>query len=202
MTVLTLEYHLRGIVRGTTNPECVRQDISPDQHTSNAWDRTGNRYYTDPTTDGYEQYDSQIEASSYTTGFSQQSGEFCDCFAVHAQEALNSDDTVAHLDIVANDPTVRYQRRIDAAQLLEFHIWPDAPMSDIRSLPANREDIVIGEWIDAGMTTQKISPTYRSLGCVNSDCQEIECLADIDLLRETGRAECMACGTEQPIPSR
>lgn len=200
MTRLTLEYHLRGIEQGTTNVDCVRQDIEPDE-VLGGWKKTGERYYTDPTTEGYEQYDSQAEAASYTTGFTQQSGDFCDCFTVHAQKALNSHDTVAYLDAVANDPTVRYQRRIDATRLLELHILPAAPMNTTREIPVDRDDINVNEWVDAGMTTRTINPTYRSVGCVSTDCQEVECLADPDILRETGRAECMVCGTQQPIPS-
>lgn len=199
MTRLTLQYHLRGIKEGTTEPQCVRQEIQPDSVLS-GW-RKVKRYYTDPSTEGFDEYESRAKASSYTTGFTQDSGEFCDCFDVRAGKALSADDTVVYLNNIANDPTVRYQRRYDAAQLLDYHIWPDSPSTSVRGLPAERSDIDVSEWLDAGMTGRTIGPTCMPLECANDRCTEGECLADPDVLRDTGQAECMVCGTKQTIPT-
>lgn len=188
MSRLTLEWHLRGIIEGTTEDECIRVDIE----WSDALDefRPVQRYY---------------DAGSYTTGFAED-GRFCDAFDVPARKALNADDTVAFLDTVAHDPVRPLQERHDAAQLLDHHIWPDppdaGPLGRGNGLAghADRTDIDVSEWVDAGMTGKNIGPTYFAMKCVNDACTEAECLADPDVLRDEGRAECMVCGTEQPIP--
>lgn len=200
MSRLTLEWHLRGIRDGTTEPECVRKEIEPDEILG-GWDRTGSRYYTDPSVEGYEEYDSQARASSYTTGFTQENGEFCDCFDVDAHRALQADDTVVYLDMVTNDPTVRYQRRHDAAQLLNHHIWPEPRTIQEGGIPVERDDIEVSEWIDKGMTGRTVGPMVHPVTCENPRCGEGECLADPDVLRDTGRAECMVCGTVQSTPN-
>lgn len=125
MTRLTLEWHLRGIIEGTTDGACVRADIEygpGDRY----W--ATKRYYTDPSTNDFQEYDSQSKADSYTTGFRQDCGEFCDVIDVPARDALNSDDPVTFLDAVANDPARRAQERNDAAWLLSRHIWPDGEL--------------------------------------------------------------------------
>lgn len=190
MSRLTLEWHLRGIRDGTTEPILVRQDIEPD-NILGGWKKTGRRYYTDPTVEGYEQ-STQAGASSYTTGFTQESGDFCDCFDIDVSRALRTDDTVRYLDKILNDPTVRYQTRYDAAQLLNHHIWPESPMNDDR-IPVRRDDIDSSEW----KTRRRIGPMVHPSSCVNPECSEVECLVDPDTLRETGQVKCMVCGTEQ-----
>lgn len=201
MTRLTLEWHLRGIVEGTVEPICVRQDIEWCDLLER-WDRTGDRYYADPTVEGtYEQVDTRAEAGSYTTGFTQESGDFCSAFDIPASKALKSDDTVAFLDAVAHDPTRRYQERYDAAVLLDFHIWPDSPKSHENGvIDAERDDIDVSEWVDQEMVGKDIGPTYLPARCSNPECTEGECLADPDVLRDKGVAVCMMCDTEQPNP--
>lgn len=197
MTRLTLEWHLRGIIEGTTEPVCVRQDIEYGVG-ERYWPTK--KYYADPNTEDNREQRSQAEAGSYTTGFTQDSGDFCDAFDVPALKALNADDTVAYLDAVAHDPVKRFQERYDVAALLDYHIWPDSrsvtnPFHDV-----TREDIDVSEWIYAGMTGQSIGPTYFAMDCANPNCMEGECLSDIDKLRETGVSICSVCGTEQPVP--
>lgn len=200
MTRLTLEWHLRGIIEGTVEAECVRHDIEPgvgDRH----WPTT--QYYADPTVEGNrEQVPSQAEAGSYTTGFTQESGDFCDTFDVPAHKALNSDDPVKFLDAVAHDPVRPPQQRFDAAALLNEHIWPDAPRNSHSNSFAliERDDIDYEAWIESGMTRRTDPPMYFAMECVNSTCKEGECLADPDTLRDEGIAVCMICGTEQPEP--
>ena len=201
MTRLTLHWHLRGIVEGTTVAECVRVDLDHYSEWSDRW-WPGQRYYTDPNVEGYKQHESQSAANSYTTGFRQDCGEFCDAFSIRAHEALHAEDTVKYLDAVAHDPTKRHQERYDAAQLLDYHIWPDSPDAGSlgRGLQADRHDIDVREFLDAGMGRRSVGPTYMAMRCVNPDCSEGECLCDWDTLRDENRAECMVCGTEQPRP--
>lgn len=196
MTRLTLEWHLRGIIEGTTEGVLVRQDMEWDEFLDR-WNRTGERYYTDPSTDDFEQYDSQAEAGSCTTGFTQESGAFCDVYDVPTLQALNSGDPVRYLDAVAHDPTRRFQQRHDAAELLDRHIYPESPTSHENGvIPAERDDVDVSEWT----VRRSVGPTYLPMRCANPDCTEGECLADPNVLRDEGRAECMVCGTEQVIP--
>ena len=201
MSRLTLEWHLRGIVEGTVEAVCVRQDIEWCDLLER-WNRTGKRYYADPSVEGNtEQNPSQADAGSYTTGFTQESGDFCSAFDVPAHEALNSGDPVAFLDAVAHDPIRPFQERNDAATLLDYHIWPESPKSNANGvIDANRDDVDVSEWLDAGMTAKSVGPTYFPMRCANPDCMEGECLADPDTLRDEGIPVCMVCGTEQPVP--
>ena len=186
---------LTGNYRGTTEPECVRVDLKEYSEYIERW-TIETRYYTDSSTEEYEEYDSQAEADSYTTGFVQDSGEFCDVFSVRAYTALQADDTVQYLDCVAHDPTKRFQERSDAAQLLSWHIWPDPSDSQNEFELLDRNDIELSEW-DRRI---KNDPMCLPMECVNNECTEGECLSDLDTLREEERAVCMVCGTEQPIP--
>ena len=195
MTRLTLEWHLRGIIEGTTEPECVRVDIEYDNVLERHWPTT--YYYADPHVEGNAEQRGQHEAGSYTTGFTQESGDFCDVFEVPARRALNSGDPVRFLDAIANDPTRSYQQRHDAAQLLNYHIWPEAPKSPESESALSRDDIDVREW----SVRRSIEPKYFSARCVSESCREGECLADPDVLRDEGRPVCMACGTEQPVPA-
>lgn len=195
MTRLTLEWHLRGIVEGTTEAEVVRLDITPGSHYKRReWSIT-KRYYGDPTDEERKRvYEEGAEAGSYTTGFTQESGDFCDAYDVPAWEALNSRDPVRFLDAVAHDPFRRAQERHDSAALLNYHIWPDSPRDTNQFADARRDDIDVREW-----TARKgVGPTYFSMRC--KECLEGECLADPDIHRDEGRAVCMTCGTEQPVP--
>lgn len=197
MTRLTLEYHLRGILQGTVSAVCVRQDIEPDEALG-GWKKTGRRYYADPHVEGNREQRSQAEAGSYTTGFTQESGDFCDVFDVPAREALESGDPVAYLDAVAQDPHRRYQERYDAATLLDYHIWPDDPRSHANGvIDAERDDIDVSEWLEAGMTRGS-SGCYFSASCER--CGEGECLSDPDCHARLGIPVCMTCGLIQPEP--
>lgn len=199
MTRLTLEYHLRGIIKGTVEAVCVRQDIEPDEALG-GW-KKGRRYYADPHVEGNREQRSQADAGSYTTGFTQESGDFCDVFDVPAREALESGDPVAYLDAVAQDPVRPHQERYDAAALLDYHIWPDSPKSDENGvIAAERDDVIVSEWTEAGMVGKNVGPTYFPVRCANPDCMEGECLADPDTLRDEGISVCMVCGTQQPEP--
>lgn len=141
-----------------------------------------------------------VPDGAYTTGFPSD-GRVCDAYDVPAHAALHSDDPVAFLDAVAHDPIRRYQERHDAAELLNHHIWPDSPKSNENGvIPAERDDIDVSEWLEAGMVRESIGPTYFAMRCVQDECMEGECLADPDTLRDEGRAECMVCGTQQPEP--
>lgn len=193
MSRLTLYWHLRGIVEGVTNPECVRVDLKT-YFGGRWWPET--RYYTDPTVEGYRQYESTAKADSYTAPFDQDCGEFCDALSIRAYKALHADDTVQYLDNVAHDPTKRFQERGDAAQLLSWHIYPDAPRvrNDFEVL--ERDDIDPSEWD----RRTNYTPLCLPMECVNDDCTEGECLADPNTLRDEDRAVCMVCGTEQPMP--
>lgn len=200
MTRLTLKWHLRGIVEGTVEAVCVRQDIEPDEALG-GWKKTGKRYYADPHVEGNTEQRSQADAGSYTTGFTQESGDFCDVFEVSARRALDAEDTVKFLDAVAHDPSRCHQERYDAAQLLDYHIWPDSPKSHENGvISAERDDIEVSEWLDAGMNGTDVGPTYFAMRCVQDGCMEGECLADPDTLRDEGRSVCMVCGTQQPEP--
>lgn len=201
MTRLTLEWHLRGLIHGATSAEQVRLDIGPGSHRKSREWHVRQRYYGDPTDEARKRvYDAAAAANGYTTGFTQASGEFCDALDVPARQALESGDPVAYLDAVAHDPTRRHQERHDAAQLLGYHIWPEPPRSTNSVTDAERDDVSVDEWHEAGMRRPHVGPTYLPMRCVSDDCMEGECLADWDVLAETGRAECMVCGTEQPIP--
>lgn len=181
MTRLTLEWHLRGIIEG---PTASQDEIVGYEEV------VGKEY---PIRE-------QVDDGSYTTGFTQESGRFCDAYDVPAWEALNSDDPVQYLDAVAHDPLRRFQERNDAATLLNYHIWPESPDTTNTFANAERDDIDVSEWINAGMTAKSIGPTYFPMRCVKSGCMEGECLADPDILRDEGVPVCMVCGTEQPIP--
>lgn len=133
MTRLTLRWHLRGIVEGTTEPVCVRVDLDPEK----PWDdpkyedwgrlRAGVRYYADPYVEDNREQREYHDANSYTTGFTQESGDFCDAFTQPmARRALRADDAVAYLDGVAHDPTAPPDWRNDAAWLLSHHVIPEA----------------------------------------------------------------------------
>lgn len=176
MTRLTLHWHLRGIINGPEDPEdkiIGYEEIAGKEFPIRE--------------ESYE--------GSYTTGFTQESGDFCGALDVPASRALNAEDTVKFLDSLANDPTVRYQVRYDSAWLLDNHIWPESPKSRGR-LGIEREDIDMSEWPKRG----SVGPTYLTPSCDNDSCGEAECLADPDILRETGDAVCMACGSKQSIP--
>lgn len=146
-----------------------------------------------------------VAEGAYETGWPED-GRVCDAYTVQAHEALQSDDTVAYLDAVAHDPIRRHQERYDAARLLDYHIWPDSPdagtlgRADGLLGHADRPDIDVSEWVDAGMVAQRIGPMYFAMSCVNPSCTEGECLADPDTLRDEGTPVCMVCGTEQPEP--
>lgn len=140
-----------------------------------------------------------VPDDAYTTGLPSD-GRVCNAYDVQAGEALRADDTVAYLDAVAHDPIKPFQERNDAAALLDYHIWPESPRSTNSFHNADRDDIDVSEWIDAGMTRTNIGPTCFPMRCVNPDCNEGECLADPDTLRDEGTAVCMLCGTEQPMP--
>jgi len=181
MSRLTLEWHLRGIVEGTTDIE--REVVGYEESVGKRW----------PIRE-------VVDEGSYTTGFTRDSGHFCDVSEVPVRRALAAEDTVAFLDTLAHDPTKRFQVRNDAAWLLDKHIWPDSPRHTNSIHNAEREDITVAEWSDAGLVRTNIGPTYLPPRCVNPDCSEGECLADPDALRDDGSAVCMVCGTEQPIP--
>lgn len=140
------------------------------------------------------------EDGAHTTGFPKD-GRFCDAYDVPASRALRADDTVSFLDALAHDPTRRYVVRVDAASLLDEHVWPESPCSQNSFANAEREDVDVAEWHDAGFVRKSIGPTYLLPRCVNPSCTEAECLADPDVLRDEGVAQCMVCMTEQPIPS-
>ena len=199
MTRLTLEWHLRGIIEGTVEPECVREDVEYDEVLERYWPIGS--YYADPHVEGNTEQRGQHEAGSYTTGFTQESGDFCDVYEVPAHEALRSDDPVQFLDAVAHDPTRRFQERNDAAQLLKYHIWPDAPRDTNTFSDVERDDVDSSEWVRDGMTRRSIPSGCHPMRCTNPRCHEGECLADPDTLRDEGRPVCMVCGTEQPIPA-
>lgn len=192
MSRLTLHWHLRGIIEGTTEPT---------SRVSNA-----NRVKVEDGEDIVIPKEYEQEEGSYTTGFTQDSGDFCPALDVPAQRALRADDAVAFLDKVAHDPIQTPQVRHDAAQLLNWHIWPDArdagTLGRSTSLcgHCDRPDIDFNEWLDAGMVGPSIGPRYTPLQCAG--CRNEETLADPDVLRATGRAVCMSCGTEQDIPDR
>lgn len=188
MSRLTLEWHLRGIIEGTTEPQ---------DEVVGHFESAGKEWPIRET----------VDEGSYTTGFEQDSGRFCDVFEVPARRALESGDPVKFLDAVAHDPTRRYQERNDAATLLNYHIWPDSPdagtlgRADGSCGHADRPDVDVSEWLDAGLVRRNIGPTYLPQSCVNDGCTESECLADPDVLRDEGEAECMVCGTRQPEPT-
>lgn len=190
MSRLTLHWHLRGIIEGTTEPT---------SRVTNA-----DRVKVEDGDDIVIPKSRSFDDGSYTTGFTQDSGRFCTALDVPAYKALQADDAVAFLDRVAHDPVRPFQERHDAAQLLHWHIWPDAPSAGTlgrnTSLigQASRQDITFSEWLDADMVRSSIAPRYAPLQCAG--CTNSETLADPDVLRRTGRAVCMACGTEQEIP--
>lgn len=140
-----------------------------------------------------------VPDEAYTTGWPED-GRTCDAFHIPVYEVLRSDDPVRYLDAIAHDPTRPLDERNDAAALLDHHIWPESPREGNVFSNAERDDIDVSEWIEAGMTNMRIGPTYFPMRCVSDDCMEGECLADWDILREEDRAVCMVCGTEQPIP--
>lgn len=147
MSRLTLEWHLRAIIEGPTEP--TEKVVGHKE--------VGGKKYPIRET---------VDEGSYTTGFTQDSGRFCDAFDVRAHKAIRSGDPVKYLDGIANDPTVRYQRRYDAAQLLDYHIWPDSPdagtlgRSEGLCGHADRLDVDVSEWLDAGLKRRNIGPTY------------------------------------------
>lgn len=140
-----------------------------------------------------------VPTEAYSTGFPTD-GRVCTAFTIHTGEAFGSGDIVAYLDAVANDPIRPFQERVDAAALLSHHIWPDAPRDTNPFSDVERDDVDVTEWIDAGFTRTGLDPSCFSMRCVNDGCQEGECLADPDVLRDEGRPVCMVCGTEQPLP--
>lgn len=190
MTRLTLEWHLRGIIGGTTDPECVQVNVE----WSNAFEKFRPSMWTEEDPRPSREY----RDGSYTTGFERENGRFCDALDVPAREALASGDPVRFLDAVAHDPRRRFQERNDAAWLLDKHIWPDSPRAGTDLADIERADIDLGEWYDAGMVRQTHPPIYLPMKC--AECREEECLFDPDILRDEDRAVCMTCGTEQPIP--
>lgn len=182
MTRLTLEWHLRGLINGPTDPEY--EVVGTEEVAGKSFDVT-----------------EKVKEGSYTTGFTQESGVFCDALEIPASQVLASDDPVKCLDAIAHDPTRRMQERSDAAWLLDKHIWPESPDNQVNGvIAAKRDDIDVREWTDAGMVGRKIGPMCKPIRCKHSACMEGECLADPDILRDEGIAVCMACGTEQPIP--
>lgn len=127
-TNLSLEYHLRGIVEGTTEDVCVRVDFDPAHY-------VGGRNWPER-----RHYDE----GSYTTGYDHQSGDFCDAYPTSlAAEALRADDPVAFLDTVTRDPARPQDDRFAAADLLSTHVMPfgDGP-NDAIQLPVAFWDTV------------------------------------------------------------
>jgi hypothetical protein len=206
MTRLTLEWHLRGIVEGVVNPVCVRQDIKPDDQLG-GWDKTGTRYYADPHVENNREQRTQAGASSYTTGFTQSSGDFCDAFEVPAREALDASDTVRFLHGVCKDPVRGFQERADAARLLTIHIWPNEPnntglrVADGHTIHATRDDIDFSEWFEKGLVRTQHKPRCEPLKCPN--CRNEENFWDFDPVDEGTAHEpeirCN-CGWEPPEP--
>lgn len=176
MTRLTLEWHLRGIVAGTVEPECVRVDLDDYSEYSERW-WPGKRYYADPHVEDNDEQRSQAGAGSYTTGFDQMSGAFCDAYSESmARQALNSSDPVAYLDAVAHDPAKPMDWRFDAAELLSHHIVPlsDKPDGDL-----------------------KFPETYWSPAKC-PECLNEETLFDVD--RPDAPCRCTVCDRPMPQP--
>lgn len=181
MTRLTLYWHLRNIVAGV--PERKAIPIEKDEFGVSKWEYTKN--YA-------------------TTG----SGEYAKkngCVNIFydknlAIDTLNSSDSVAYLDSIANDPCVPIETRIDASELLSHHIMERRLIctEERRSIMDNMRNLFVQARINNNISKKSMQSDYWNIvSC--SNCFEQECLFDMDKPSEPNH--CLNCGELIPIPN-